>query len=184
MSIAIRSLCITAVLLAAAVMLAQQPATPAPSGSPAAHAADPQQGTVKNTTDMQFVHFPGVPDCTTGAVEHGHPTSGPSVILLKSAERCTIPMHFHTANEQLMIVSGVGQLQMQGQQPQSVSAGGYAFLPSQHPHQMTCATGCTLYLTSDAAFDIHYVDANGSEIPVDKALSAVGERASTPMPMK
>jgi hypothetical protein len=38
-------------------------------------------------------------------------------------------------------------------------------------HQFTCISACTAFLASNAAFDIHYVDANGTEIPTEQALA-------------
>jgi hypothetical protein len=48
--------------------------------------------------------------------------------------------------------------------------GAYASLPSHHPHQASCSRACLLFNEADAAFDIHYVDARGEEISLDKAL--------------
>ena len=43
--------------------------------------------------------------------------------------------------------------------------------PGKHVHQFTCSSACTAFVTSDAAFDIHYVDANGKEITPEAALA-------------
>lgn len=48
--------------------------------------------------------------------------------------------------------------------------GSYALLPTENVHQFTCSSACTAFVTSDAAFDIHYVDASGKEIPAEAAL--------------
>jgi hypothetical protein len=39
-------------------------------------------------------------------------------------------------------------------------------------HQASCARTCLLFNVADAAFDIHYVDASGADISLDKALQA------------
>jgi hypothetical protein len=44
-------------------------------------------------------------------------------------------------------------------------------MPSKHVHQFTCTSACTAFVSSDAAFDIHYVDTDGKEIPPDTALA-------------
>ncbi len=44
-------------------------------------------------------------------------------------------------------------------------------MPSKHVHQFTCASACSAFVSSDAAFDIHYVDASGAEISADAALT-------------
>jgi hypothetical protein len=53
-------------------------------------------------------------------------------------------------------------------------------MPSKHVHQFRCTTQCLLYIFSDAAFDIHYIDGDGKEISPDEALKKVGETAAKP----
>ena len=52
----------------------------------------------------------------------------------------------------------------------------YAMMPSKHVHRFTCMSACTGFVTSDAAFDIHYVDAGGKEIPPEAALGKKGRK--------
>jgi hypothetical protein len=59
-------------------------------------------------------------------------------------------------------------------------AGGFSQMPSRHVHQFSCAKGCMLYVFSDAAFDMHYVNGEGKEISPDEALKAAGETAAKP----
>jgi hypothetical protein len=54
--------------------------------------------------------------------------------------------------------------------PLQFAPGAYASLPGHHTHQASCSRTCLLFNGADAAFDIHYVDASGEEIPPDKAL--------------
>jgi hypothetical protein len=70
-----------------------------------------------------------------------------------------------------MIVSGSAKFEMKGESGGTVlGPGGYAMLPPKHVHRFTCTTACTGFVTSDGAFDIHYVDASGKEIPAEAAL--------------
>jgi quercetin dioxygenase-like cupin family protein len=127
----------------------------------------------------KFVNFPGLPKCMTGSVQNGDPSKGASVILAKSATGCKVPWHWHTATEQLMMVSGTGKVEMKDGSPSSIHAGDYLRLPGKNVHQFTCTTACTLFIAPDGAFDIHYVDANGKEIPPEDALkSAAAKKAS------
>jgi len=64
---------------------------------------------------------------------------------------------------------------MEGEQPQTVSAGTYMYIPAKHVHQLTCKDSCTFYRTIDGPADIHYLDSAGKELAADKALAAVGE---------
>lgn len=131
------------------------------------------QGSVVTPQEQKFVNFPGLPACATGAVLHGDPMSDKGAILiLKSKAGCVIPWHWHTSTEQLGFVSGSGKLEMKGEAAKTLTPGSYVFLPSKHPHQFTCPTACSLFLATDAKFDIHYVDASGNEIPPEQALKS------------
>ena len=131
-----------------------------------------------NVADAQFAMLPGMPTCATAAVVQGDPSKGGSTILAKATSDCTFPWHWHTPTENLMIVSGTAHLQAKDGPVMTLQAGGFATMPSHHIHQFHCATACTLYVQSDAAFDMHYVDADGKEISPDQALTAVKEMAA------
>ena len=135
---------------------------------------------VRNLPEIKVGPVPGLPTCTPGAVQSGDPTKGASVILAKAAAGCSIPWHWHTPTEHLMLVSGVVRLEAKGDKPVTLRAGGFALMPSHHIHQFLCTTACILYVYSDAAFDIHYVDGQGKDISPDAALKAVKESAGKP----
>lgn len=126
----------------------------------------------QNVTEMTFANVPGLPTCAVASVQNGDPAKGPSIIFAKMDAGCVIPWHWHTTNENLMIVSGVAQVEMKDGKTLTLEPGGYAFMPSRHVHQFRCEKACSLYVQSDAAFDIHYVDAQGKEIPVEDALKS------------
>ena len=70
-----------------------------------------------------------------------------------------------------MIVTGSAKVEMKDTGKTAVlGPGGYAMMPSKHVHQFTCSSACSAFVSSDAAFDIHYVDASGEEISLEKAL--------------
>ena len=119
----------------------------------------------------KFVTMPTVPACMTIAVQSGDPTKGGSTLLLKVKPGCVIPWHWHTANEHLMVVSGSGKAEMKDGKPLSLKPGDFLLLPARGTHQFTASTNMEMFDVSDAAFDIHYVDASGKEIPVEKALT-------------
>ena len=130
-----------------------------------------QAGRITSANEDTFGPIAGLPSCMTGSVQNGDPGSGPFVVLLKASSGCTVPMHWHSASEQLMFVDGAALFQMSGDQPHAISAGSYVYGPAKHPHQITCSSDCMLYVTSDGPFDIHYIDSSGNEIPSPKALS-------------
>jgi len=121
---------------------------------------------------LKFATVPGLPACTKAAPLKGDPTKGPAVLLAKSAAGCRVPWHWHTAGEQIMVVGGAGTIEMKDGKPLRLQSGAYASLPGHHVHRVTCTSACTLFVTSDAAFDIHYVDEAGTEIPQEQALKA------------
>lgn len=137
------------------------------------------QASVVAPQDQKFMNFPGLPACVKGAVLHGDPMGDKgAVLLLKSSGACKIPWHWHTSTEQLGFLSGSGKLEMKGGEAKTLSPGTYVYLPSKHQHQFTCPAACSLYLATDAKFDIHYVDASGKEISPEEALKT-GKSAGT-----
>ena len=139
------------------------------------------QSAVRNVVQMKFATVPGLPTCAKGSVQSGDPTKGPSIIFAKMPAGCSIPWHWHTPNEHLMIVSGVARLEMKDGKPLRLRAGGFALMPSHHVHQFRCERACQLFIYSDVAFDIHYVNKQGNEISPLEALKAVRETAATEM---
>ena len=126
---------------------------------------------VRNMAENKFAPVPGLPSCVHSAVQSGDPSKGASVILFKARAGCAVPWHWHTPTEHVMIVSGSAKFEMKGHAGATViGAGGYALMPSKHVHRFTCTSACAGFVTSDAAFDIHYVDAAGKEIPPEAAL--------------
>jgi quercetin dioxygenase-like cupin family protein len=90
--------------------------------------------------------------------------------MAKMEAGCTIPWHWHTPSEHLMMVQGVAHIEMKDAKPFTMEAGGFALMPSRHVHQFHCERPCTLYIYSDVAFDIHYVNSSGNEISPEEAL--------------
>jgi quercetin dioxygenase-like cupin family protein len=143
-----------------------------------------QESVIRTGQQNTFKTSSVLPDCYTYAVERGDPEAGPSVTYSKLAAGCKVPWHTHSANAQVLFVSGTFQLHMKGQQVQVLSQGSYAYVPANHQHQETCLDGCTYYVIREGIADVHYVDAAGTEIPPDNALAAVGERPAAAIPTR
>ena len=135
----------------------------------------------RNIAQMKFGPIAPLPTCMSGAVQNGDPAKGAFIVAVKLATGCTIPWHWHTAAEYLMIVSGTGRMEMKDNQPKTIRAGSYVQLPAHHVHQFQCKNKCTFFFYSDGAWDIHYVDAQGTEITPDVALKAVKEKSAPAM---
>jgi len=131
-----------------------------------------------NPSELKFGSAPYLPACLTMAPEHGDPSKGAFTLMLKFTSGCTVPMHWHSSGEQLMLVSGSGKMQTSDGKSSPVDRGGFAYIPAKHQHAFTCVTACTAFLSGDAAFDIHYVDKSGNEIPADQALSVGKPKAA------
>ena len=131
-------------------------------------------GVIRKMSDNKFVPQEGLPQCVTIAPQSGDPAKGAFVILFKTKSGCAVPWHWHSANETVMIVAGSAKIETKSNEKASglaLGPGAYAVLPAKHVHQFTCSSACTAFVTSDWAFDIHYVDANGKEIPPEEALA-------------
>jgi quercetin dioxygenase-like cupin family protein len=125
---------------------------------------------VKSLAEQKFESFPDTPTCVKGAVLNGDPSKGASLITLKAASGCRVPWHWHSSAEEVLMATGVGTLGMKGAKPSTVRAGAYAMIPAHHVHEFTCKISCTLFLRVGGVFDLHYVNAAGTEIPSAEAL--------------
>jgi quercetin dioxygenase-like cupin family protein len=148
----------------------------------AARADDVGKPMYTASATAKFMNFPGLPTCMRASVLSGDPSKGAFLLLVKTTTGCVVPWHWHSVTENLMFVSGQGKGAMKapdGGAPVALRAGDYISLPGKGIHQFTCVMSCTFFLSADGAFDIHYVDASGAEIPPDQAL-----KPKTKMPMK
>jgi len=139
-------------------------------GSVPTHAEDTEQMITLNPQTLEFTQIPDMPACASAAILRGNPRNGPAWVLLKLASRCQVPWHWHSANETLLVISGRGTVSMKDGPALRFVPGAYASLPSHHQHTASCSRTCLLFNGADAAFDIHYVNANGEEISAEKAL--------------
>jgi quercetin dioxygenase-like cupin family protein len=120
----------------------------------------------------KFGAVPNAPKCFKVAVEKGDPSKDASVILAKFAPGCVAPWHWHSPTETVMVVSGSLEVQMKGDKALVAHHGDFVDMPPRHVHRATCqgAAPCLVFISSNAAFDIHWVDADGKEIPIEAAL--------------
>lgn len=123
----------------------------------------------------KFMSLPVLPACATFAAQRGDPTKGAAVLLLKLKSGCVIPWHWHTSNENLMMVSGKAKAEMKTGGSHMMTAGDYMYLPSKQGHQFNCMSSCSLFDQTDGAFDIHYINADGKEIPPEEALKTMAK---------
>ena len=127
---------------------------------------------IRNLEDQIFSSMPaGFPACMSSSLQHGDPSHGPTIAVVRLNTGCTIPWHWHTSEEQIMLFKGSGRFQAKGSAPVMLKSGGYVFVPSHVVERFTCSESCTIFLHTNLVSDIHYVDAGGHEISLEKALA-------------
>ena len=100
--------------------------------------------------------FDGEPACLKVARENGDPDKGASTFLLEAPSGCVVPAHYHTAEEQLMVVRGDVLTGMDGMAEATLGPGGFATMPSKAMHWFTCKSKdtCLMFVTFDRKYDI------------------------------
>ena len=126
----------------------------------------------RNLADAKFAAIPGGPACFTALVERGNPQQEPSLMLMKGSAGCIVPWHWHPSTEEVMLASGTARIEIKGEEPLLLRAGGYLFVPEHHAMRFRCTTTCTLWVYTNGPFVMHYVDDEGREISPGDALKA------------
>jgi hypothetical protein len=120
-------------------------------------AEDAAKGAIRPLSSVKFLPDQDV-KCLLSALETGDPTTGRSTLILKASPGCVVPWHFHTAEEQLTIISGNVLAEMTGHQPTRLGPGGFAVMGGHMPHQFTCRgrSACLMIVAFDGAYDIYW----------------------------
>lgn len=107
---------------------------------------------------LQNAHFKstGDPACLSSAVEMGDPSNGPSMVLLKADKGCVVPLHFHSAAQEFMVIKGELQIEITSAPTATLGQAGFAYIPGKEPHRVTCTrkSECLWFLTIDGPLDI------------------------------
>ena len=128
--------------------------------------------------EVKTGEMPFLPSCAKVAPLRGDPSKEAAVLFAEVSTGCVVPWHWHTPIEDVAMVGGSAKIEMKEGAARTVSAGDFVTFPPKHVHQFTCVRSCTFYLVSAGMFDIHYVDAKGAEIPIEKALKSPGRPAA------
>ncbi len=128
-----------------------------------------KQGMVRPISRVKFEQDADV-KCLISATENGDPTTGASAFILKATPDCVVPWHYHTAEEQLIVVHGNVLAEMDGISPTALGPGGFAMMPSKEKHQFSCKskTECIMIVTFDRPYDIQWVRGNQSSRGAEK----------------
>jgi len=124
----------------------------------AGSAQAPKQGVVRSLSEVKFAQDDDV-KCLVGVLENGDPAAGASTFLLKAAPNCVVAPHYHSAEEQLIVVGGDVSTGMEGMTEMVLGPGGFAMMPSKQTHWFTCKAkeGCLMFATFDRTYDIVWV---------------------------
>jgi quercetin dioxygenase-like cupin family protein len=119
-------------------------------------AQGPAIGTLKPLPSVQFLPDNDV-KCLSSAIETGNPATGCSTWILRAPSGCVVPWHSHTAQEQIMMISGTILAEMTGHPTTTLGPGGFAVMAGGMAHQFTCQdTACLMFVTFDRAYDIFW----------------------------
>jgi quercetin dioxygenase-like cupin family protein len=134
-------------------------------GLTAASSAPAAQHGITPLKDAVFVQDGDV-KCLKSALENGDPDTGPSTFLLKAPAGCRVAAHYHTAEEQLIVIRGSVLTGMKGMPSATLNAGGFAVMPAKAVHWFSCSgkEACLMVVTFNQKYDIVWVDA----VSVDK----------------
>ena len=120
-------------------------------------------------TPLDKAHFAQDDDvkCLMTALENGNPDTGPSTFLLKAPAGCRVAPHYHTAEEQLIVIRGTVFTEMKGMPGTELTAGGVAVMPGKAVHWFSC-TGkdpCLMVVTFNQKYDIVWVNSSAAGKP-------------------
>lgn len=89
------------------------------------------------------------------AVLHGDPAKRNVDIFFKVPANASVPRHWHTSAERMVLVSGELHVTYDGHQTAVLKAGTYAYGPAKLPHVAECrSTGpCVLFIAFESPLD-------------------------------
>ena len=117
-----------------------------------------EQATTQTAGDPQLKWGPRPPFLPKGcgiAVLHGDPAKDNLDVFLKVPAKSTIPLHWHTSAERMVLVAGELHVTYDGQKAAVLKPGTYAYGPAKHPHKGYCAsaTPCVLFIAFESPLD-------------------------------
>ena len=123
-----------------------------------AQAQAPEQALAKSAQDVQLQWGPCPPFMPAGcglAVLHGDPTKPNVDVFLKLPAKATIPEHWHTSAERMVLVAGELHVSYKGQAKAVLTPGMYAYGPAKLPHSASCAGSapCVLFIAFESTVD-------------------------------
>jgi len=130
-----------------------------------AQAPAPEQALTWTARDAKLKWGPCPPFLPKGcgiAVLHGDPAKDNVDVFFKVPAKSTIPLHWHTSAERMVLVAGVLHVTYDGQKKAVLRSGTYAYGPAKQPHKGYCASAvpCVLFIAFESPLDA---------VPVERA---------------
>jgi len=125
-----------------------------------------EQALTQNADDAQIQWGPCPPFLPEGcaiAVLHGDPAQDNLDVFFKVPAKSTIPLHWHTSPERMVLVAGELHLTYDGQEMAILRQGTYAYGPAKRPHHGYCASAdpCVLFIAFESPLDAVPVESAG-----------------------
>ena len=128
-----------------------------------AQASDQERSVTWTANDRQLKWGPCPPFLPKGcgiAVLHGDPAKNNVDVFFKVPAKSTIPLHWHTSPERMVLVAGELHVTYDGQKMAVLKAGTYAYGPAKQPHKGFCASAvpCVLFIAFESPLDATPID--------------------------
>ena len=124
------------------------------------HAQAPaqEQAVTHTANDAQLKWGPCPPFLPKGcgiAVLHGDPAKDNVDVFFKVPAKSTIPLHWHSSAERMVLVAGELHVTYDGQKTAVLKSGTYAYGPAKRPHKGFCASAvpCVLFIAFESPLD-------------------------------
>ena len=126
--------------------------------SAAAFAQTQEQAVTRSANDPQLQWGPCPAFMPAGCgltVLHGDPAKPNADVLLRIPANTTIPEHWHTSAERMVLVAGELAVRYQKQSEVVLRPGMYAYGPAKLPHTASCrgSAPCVLFIAFESAVD-------------------------------
>ncbi len=125
-----------------------------------------EEALTRSASDAQLKWGPCPPFLPKGcgiAVLHGDPAKDNVDVFLKVPAKSTIPLHWHTSAERMILVAGELHVTYDGQKKAVLRMGTYAYGPAKRPHKAFCASAvpCVLFIAFESPLDAVSVEKAG-----------------------
>lgn len=124
--------------------------------SPVGQASDPALAFATDDAGLSWGPCPEfIPAGCAIAVLHGDPAGANADVFFKVPGDFTIPHHWHSSAERMVLVSGVLHVSYDGQDTRTLHPGMYAYGPARLGHSAVCAPGdpCILFIAFEGPVD-------------------------------